>query len=198
MTGQRYLEAARALAPRIAAEADRIDREKELPPELVDALADAGLFRLLVPRSIGGGELDLPSYVEVVEEIARADASTGWCVNQSAVRATTSAWMEHATARAIFGRDRDATIANGPLPGRAVPVDGGYRLSGHWNFASGCRHASSCRPPRRASSRPGTSPDCAEPARTASRSRTSSCRPTEPSRSDATGGTRRGRCTSSR
>ena len=136
-----YLAAASALVPRIAALADRADRDRALPPELVDALADAGLFRLLVPRSVGGAELDLADYLPVIEVLARADASTAWCVNQSCVRATTAAWLDPAVARELFGQDRAAAIANGPLPGRAVAVPGGFRLSGRWNFASGCRHA---------------------------------------------------------
>jgi alkylation response protein AidB-like acyl-CoA dehydrogenase len=141
MDAAHCLDAARALAPRIAAAADQADRDRALPPDLVGALADAGLFRLLVPRSLGGAELDLLDYLPVVEEIARADASTAWCVHQSCVRATTAAWLDPAVAAELFGHDRGAAIANGPLPGRAVAVPGGYRLSGRWSFASGCRHA---------------------------------------------------------
>jgi indole-3-acetate monooxygenase len=136
-----YLEAARALAPRIAAAADQADRDRALPPEIVDALAEAGLFRLLVPRSLGGAELALLDYLPVIEVLARADASTAWCVNQSCVRATTAAWLDPVVAGELFGRDGSAAIANGPLPGRAVAVPGGFRLSGRWSFASGCRHA---------------------------------------------------------
>lgn len=135
------LAVARALAPEVAARADQIDREKRLPSELVDQLAAAGLFRLLVPRALGGAEMELPTYVLVIEELARADASTAWCVNQSCVRATTAAWLDPASGQAVFGDDRTAAIANGPLPGRAVAVAGGYRLSGRWTFASGIHHA---------------------------------------------------------
>ena len=72
--------------------------------------------------------------------IARADASTAWCVNQAAVRATIAAWLPEPTAREIFG-DPGAICANGPNPGRAVPVAGGYWVSGRWDLASGVRHA---------------------------------------------------------
>ena len=87
------LEAARKLAPMIRESADRIDAARELPRPLFEALADAGLFHLCVPRQIGGIELDYPTYVQVIEEIGRADASTGWAVNQGATYATYSARM---------------------------------------------------------------------------------------------------------
>src|SRR2546423_1791831 len=75
------VEAARKLAPQIQACADQTEAERELPRPLFEALADAGMFHLAVPRAIGGAELDLPTYVEVIEELGKADASTGWCVN---------------------------------------------------------------------------------------------------------------------
>jgi alkylation response protein AidB-like acyl-CoA dehydrogenase len=71
------LDAARKLAPQIRSSADEIDAARELPRPLFEALADAGLFHLAVPCAIGGGEYDFPTYVEVIEEIGKADASTG-------------------------------------------------------------------------------------------------------------------------
>src|SRR5919202_1607956 len=96
------LEAARRLAPRIRASADEIEATRELPRPLFEALADAGLFHLAVPRAIGGGELDLPTYIQVIEELGKADASTGWCVNQGAIYATYAARMPRDVAREIF------------------------------------------------------------------------------------------------
>ena len=75
------LDAARKLAPMIRSSADQIDADRELPRPLFEALADAGMFHLAVPRSLGGAELDLPTYIQVIEEIGKADASTGWIVN---------------------------------------------------------------------------------------------------------------------
>ncbi|MEA3155626.1 MAG: indole-3-acetate monooxygenase, partial [Betaproteobacteria bacterium] len=72
------LEAARALAPLIRASADEIDAARELPRPLFHAIADAGMFHIAVPRAIGGSEIDFPMYVQVIEEIGKADASTGW------------------------------------------------------------------------------------------------------------------------
>jgi alkylation response protein AidB-like acyl-CoA dehydrogenase len=73
------LETARALAPTIAKYADRVEAERRLPAPLADALHDAGLFRMLLPRSLGGAELDPPTFVQVMEEVAKADASQGTC-----------------------------------------------------------------------------------------------------------------------
>src|SRR5271157_5974691 len=78
-----YVARARSLGPALAAAADEIERNRELPASIVSALIDNGLFRLLQPRSLGGAELDPMTYVRVVEQIASHDASTGWCVEQA-------------------------------------------------------------------------------------------------------------------
>lgn len=136
------LEAARALAPRIRACADEIDARRELPRPLFEAIADAGLFHLALPRRLGGPELDLPSYVEVIEELGGADASTGWAVNQGAVFATYAARMPTAAARAIWVDVPRAVVANTPAAtARARVVPGGYRVTGEQGFSTGCRHA---------------------------------------------------------
>ena len=96
------LEAARKLAPQIRSCADEIEAQRELPRPLFEALADAGLFHMAVPASIGGGELDLPTYIQVIEELGKADASTAWCVNQGAIFATYAARMPREVARAIW------------------------------------------------------------------------------------------------
>jgi len=137
------LEAAQKLAPLIRSSADETDAARELPRPLFEALADAGLFHLAVPRSIGGGEIDLPSYVEVIEEIGKADASTAWAVNQGAIFATYSARMPREVARAIWIDIKRSVVANTPAPtAKAVVVPGGYRVTGRQGFSTGCRHAS--------------------------------------------------------
>ncbi len=142
--GETLVDAARALAPRIESVADQIERDRSLPPELVDALIDAGLFRMLLPRSLGGAELDLPTCVRAIEELARADASVAWCVGQANGLLNYMAYLEPKVAREVFAHGR-TILANGPgdgnRPGRAVLGDGGYRVTGSWNFASGIGHA---------------------------------------------------------
>ena len=136
------LEAARKLAPRIRSSADEIDAARELPRPLFEALADAGLFHLAVPRAIGGGEIDFPTYVAVIEELGKADASTGWAVNQGAIYATYAARMPRDAARAIWIDPPRAVVANTPAPtAQAVVVPGGYRVTGRQGFSTGCRHA---------------------------------------------------------
>jgi alkylation response protein AidB-like acyl-CoA dehydrogenase len=135
------LTRARALVAPIAASAPVIDAERQLPPTLVKQLVDAGLFRLLVPKWLGGEELNWLDYLDVIRTIASADGSTAWCVNQACVFATTSARVPERLAREVWG-DPETVVANGP-PAHAESVahDTGYRLTGRWMFSSGCRHA---------------------------------------------------------
>lgn len=137
-----YLDIAHKLADRVAAEADRIDQERQLPPELAREFADQGFFRLLLPRCLGGAELGHPDFLKILEVFAATDGSTAWCINQNNVFSTNSVRMPEQTAREIWGESR-AVVTNGPptSSARAVAVDGGYRLSGRWNFSSGSPHA---------------------------------------------------------
>jgi len=140
--GPSPLEAARKLAPQIRASADEIDANRELTRPVFEALADAGMFHLAVPRAIGGGEIDLPTYIQAIEELGKADASTGWCVNQGAIYATYAARMPREVAREIFITPPRAVVANTPAPtAKAVVVPGGYRVTGRQGFSTGCRHA---------------------------------------------------------
>jgi alkylation response protein AidB-like acyl-CoA dehydrogenase len=135
-----YLARAEALAPGVAAASDEIERERRLPAPLLAGLIDAGLFRLLLPRTLGGAELDPPTFVRVIEAIAKADGSTAWCLCQNNVCAIVAAWLPLESAAKVFG-DADAVLAWGPGPARAVATAGGYRVTGAWSFASGGRHA---------------------------------------------------------
>jgi indole-3-acetate monooxygenase len=109
-------------------------------------MADAGLFHMAIPRAIGGGEIDLPTYVQVIEEIGKADASTGWCLNQGAIFGTYAARMPRPIARTIWADVRRAVVANTPAAtAKAIVVPGGYRVTsppGGQGFSTGCRHAS--------------------------------------------------------
>ncbi|HEX6004225.1 MAG TPA: acyl-CoA dehydrogenase family protein [Burkholderiales bacterium] len=137
------LEAARQLAPLIRASANEIEANRELPRALFEAIADAGLFHLAVPRALGGTEVDYPTYVQVLEEIGKADASTAWIVNQCATFGTYAARMAPAVARAIWIDTPRSIVANTPAPNaQATVVPGGYRVTGRQGFSTGCRHAS--------------------------------------------------------
>jgi len=133
---------ARALAPVIAAAAPRIEANRELPADLVDALHEARLWRMLLPRSYGGDEVSPVDYVQAIEEIAKADASTAWCIGQTSVCGTISRNMKPEIAEEMFKNDPRGVLAWGPTNNaRAVADKGGYRVSGVWPFASGSKHA---------------------------------------------------------
>jgi alkylation response protein AidB-like acyl-CoA dehydrogenase len=135
-------ERARGLQALLDVHGPEMDRRRELTPEVVDALVQADMLRLLLPKSLGGQEIDLLDYARACEALAWADASTAWFVNQSNVSsATSAAAMPPETAAAVFGDPRDG-LAWGAKhsKSRAVRVEGGYRLSGTWSFASGGRH----------------------------------------------------------
>ena len=137
-----FLDTARELAGQVAANADRIDCERQIPPELAAEIADKGFFRLLLPRSLGGAELSHLDFLRILQVFAEADGSTAWCINQNSVFATASVIIPEQTAREIWGDGR-AVVANGPPISsvKAIAVDGGYRLSGCWNFSTGSPHA---------------------------------------------------------
>ena len=135
-------ERARALQSLLDAHGAEMDRRREVTPEVVDALVQADMLRLLLPRSLGGQELQLIEYARTIEALGYADASVAWFINQSNVSSSTSAAaMPHATALEVFGPP-NVGLAWGARHSRskAIRVPGGYRLTGTWSFASGGRH----------------------------------------------------------
>src|SRR6516164_11184785 len=141
-TDTEYLRRAQELGPELDAAAEEIEQRRELPEAIIEALVERGLFRLLLPRALGGAELRPAAYVPVIEEIARHDASTAWCLGQACGCTMTAALLEPEVAREIFGGPRGIVAWGPPDPAvRARPVPGGYRLSGTWSFASGSHHA---------------------------------------------------------
>ncbi len=137
------LSRARSLTELIEQEAARSEADATLSPVIVDALQRAGLFGLMAPKELGGEEADLPSVIEVYEEVCRADGSTGWSL---LANATTTAF-----AGAYTGRDAVEDMFGGPtMPvhagqfsprGSAVRVDDHFVISGKYSFGSGSGHA---------------------------------------------------------
>jgi alkylation response protein AidB-like acyl-CoA dehydrogenase len=137
-----YRELARMLAPKIAAGADQTEQERRLPQPLLDELMDAGLFRMLLPRALGGAQIDPVTFVEVLEEISKVDASTAWVLCQTSGCSMVAAHLAPEAAGKVFGGTPHGILAWGPgLTSRTVPVEGGYRVTGTFSFLSGCRHA---------------------------------------------------------
>jgi len=135
------LDEVRALGPQVAACADDIERAGRLPEELASALRKAGVFEMYAPASIGGPEVHPLTAFAVAEELARHDGSAGWCAQVSAAVTVFLAWIDP-DGLAAMARSGPLHVAGSARPlGTAVAVDGGFRASGHWNYASGVRHA---------------------------------------------------------
>ncbi len=137
----RPLARAKALYDDIVAASDQIDQDREIPEELVDKLKNANMLRLLVPRSMGGDEMDWYEYLDIIQTIAHADGSVAWCVNQGCVFATNAGRGPAELAREIWGVPIGSCGNGPPIGASSHVVSGGFSLSGKWIFSSGCRHA---------------------------------------------------------
>src|SRR5271155_5497305 len=135
------VERARALAPLIAGEADEIERTRRLTEPVVSALIENGLYRALLPRSLGGAEAPVEVFMQMQEEVAKADASTAWCLGQCSVCAMTAAYLDADIANEIFNTP-PGILAWGAIAHEVKVVPGGYLANARWEFASGSRQAS--------------------------------------------------------
>ena len=123
--------------------AEYADREGRLAQALVDEYHRLGMFGMWVPKSIRGGyELDPMSSLQVIEHVSAGDPSAGWVLMAAALAVGTgAAYLGDDAVEELFGDERMPVIAGqGTRPGQAVPVDGGFSLSGSWSFASGIKH----------------------------------------------------------
>jgi alkylation response protein AidB-like acyl-CoA dehydrogenase len=135
------LAAARGLKPLVDSLRDRFDRNRHLPAALVDAVGDAGLFGMWLPRSLGGPELDPLTFLTVIEELARLDSSLGWCtVIPAGYGRLAGALSEHAAQR-VFGCGRSILVGTLNPTGKAVAIPGGYRVTGRWSYGSFIGHS---------------------------------------------------------
>jgi alkylation response protein AidB-like acyl-CoA dehydrogenase len=136
-----YLEAVRKLAPLIAERRAAFDRERRLTDDVFEALADAGLFRLWLPSSLGGGQLSPLEFMRVVEAAAALDGSVGWLVGNGGGMSRVGGYLPTSVARDWFANRRTFIASATGAVGAAQAVDGGYRVSGRWPFGSGAPHA---------------------------------------------------------
>jgi len=132
---------ARAAAAIVAPLAPVIEASRRLPEEAIAALTSAGVWKLLVPKAYGGAEASASTLLAVIDEVARADGSAGWCVMIAATSGLMSAYLDDEVARAAYGDDGAITSGVFAPMGRAIREGDGYRVSGRWPFASGCEHA---------------------------------------------------------
>jgi alkylation response protein AidB-like acyl-CoA dehydrogenase len=135
------LRRAEALAEAIAGAAPAIEATRRIPPDLAEALHQARLFRMLLPRSAGGEEVHPAAYLRAIEAAARQDASVAWNLFVANSTVLIAAYLEPAVARTIFADPRSVLAWGPPNETIAAAVPGGYRVSGRFDFASGCRLA---------------------------------------------------------
>ena len=137
------LRKAKAIAPILEAGAEEGALLRDLPEKSVKALRESGLLSIGLPKEVGGQEADFATILEVSEELSRADGSAGWnsIANGPSV-AFAAAFLGDDAVEKIFAGGTDVCCGGQFAPnGRATPVDGGYRLSGKWNFGSGTSYA---------------------------------------------------------
>ena len=133
---------AASLAPLIMEASGEGEAMRCTPPRVVEALASAGLFQMFLPRAIGGPELPPLVAFRAIEEISKADGSVGWCTMIATVLSLFTGWLDTDIARAMVGTPADLRAAGSLRPqGEARETNGGYRVSGRWNFASGVTYA---------------------------------------------------------
>jgi indole-3-acetate monooxygenase len=135
------VERARGLQALITREADEIERTRRLTPAVTSALIENGLYRALLPQSVGGHEAPLEIFMQMQEQIAKADASTAWCLGQCSVCAMIAAYLKPEAANEIFNAP-PGILAWGAIAHEVKAVEGGYVASARWDFASGSRQAS--------------------------------------------------------
>jgi alkylation response protein AidB-like acyl-CoA dehydrogenase len=137
------LERVRELAPVIRSCRDAIDADRQLPDTLVEALRAAGMFRLFAPAKFGGPEIDPSTFVKIIEGLSAADGSIGWVVSVCSVGGLFAGYLSEESVAGIHGGNPDTIFAGSINPtGKAIAIDGGYKISGRWAFASGICHAS--------------------------------------------------------
>jgi alkylation response protein AidB-like acyl-CoA dehydrogenase len=135
------ITAVRALAAEIQLRGDEIAALRRLPVDLVDKLKAAGVFRMAMPKAWGGPEMTPRQQCEVYEVLGAADASVAWCAKIGSDSGYFAAQLDEQAARTLYPDLDYVTAGQVPPNGLGERVDGGYRLSGHWTFGSGCTHA---------------------------------------------------------
>jgi indole-3-acetate monooxygenase len=134
--------AARGLIPQVLAARDEGERLRRVPTPIAEALAKAGLLQMFLPRSMGGPELPPLVVFGAVEAISRADGAIGWCTMIASAVSNSMGLLEADVGREMAGWPADMRLAGSIRPmGRARAVDGGHRIDGRWDFASGVNHA---------------------------------------------------------
>lgn len=141
---QPLVRAATALQPTLRRYRDEIEREQRLPPALVKELHAAGFYRMVIPRALGGLQVDPLTYLRVVERLAEGAGSVGWNLANNGVAQLVTLGLPDDGVHEIYAKGADTVVAGTAVQGggEAVPVAGGYRVTGRWQFGSGCQESS--------------------------------------------------------
>jgi 3-hydroxy-9,10-secoandrosta-1,3,5(10)-triene-9,17-dione monooxygenase len=132
---------ARAMIPTLAGRSLDGRRQRRIPDDTIADMQRAGFFRVLQPKRWGGYEMDLGTFYEVQLALAEGDMSTAWIYGVSGVHPWFMALLDDRAAQEVWGRDTSTLICSSLMPaGKATAVDGGFRLSGRWRYASCCDH----------------------------------------------------------
>jgi alkylation response protein AidB-like acyl-CoA dehydrogenase len=135
------LHAAIGLAAQIRQAGTEIEQGRRITPAIASAMRNAGVFAMPMPRAWGGPELDPLTQFRVIEALAMADASVGWCAMIGCDGGYMTAFLDDAVGRSMYPDLRVATAAAATTTGQAKPEPGGYRVSGRFPFLSGCGHS---------------------------------------------------------
>lgn len=140
---QPIVQAAAAMRPIIRDHRDEIDREQRLPKTLVEQFHAAGFYRLLRPRELGGQQFDPLTFLRVVELLAEGAGSVGWNLCNNNIAQLVTLGLPDEGVQEIYGHGGDTAVAGTAVQGggRAVPVEGGYRVTGRWPFGTGCQES---------------------------------------------------------
>jgi indole-3-acetate monooxygenase len=136
-----YLAAVHRLGPLIRDQRRSFDQERRIPDGVFTALADAGLFRLYLPKTLGGPELSPFDFMQIVEAASALDGSVGWLVGNGGGMSRIGGYLQESTVRDWFADPRAFVVSATGAIGTAERVSGGYRVSGRWPFGSGAHHA---------------------------------------------------------
>ena len=141
---QPLVQTAAALQPVLRTYHEEIEREQRMPPALVEQMREAGFYKMVIPRALGGLQVDTLTYLRVVELLAEGAGSVGWNLGNGGVGQLVTLGLPDDGVHEIYAKRADTIIAGTAVPGggKAVPVAGGYRVTGRWQFGSGCQEAS--------------------------------------------------------
>jgi indole-3-acetate monooxygenase len=141
---QPVVRAAAALQPMLRDCHDEIERDQRLPRALVEKMCAAGFYRMVIPRSLGGLGVDPLTYLRVVELLAEGAGSVGWNIANNSIGQLVTLGLPEEGVEEIYGHRGDTIIAGTAVQGggEGVPIEGGYRISGRWQFGSGCQESS--------------------------------------------------------